>query len=388
MTARWAWGAALIFLCVCLDSRPARNASVFEELVSPGPVVEGHAKLESDCASCHKPFDKAAQRGLCLDCHKPIAADVGARLGFHGRQPTIATTQACSSCHTDHAGRAANIIKLESETFDHDLTDFPLSGGHIKPVCEACHQKGRKFRDAPIACIGCHQKDDVHKGSLGADCSTCHSAKSWKSISFDHDRDTKYPLTGKHRKVKCAECHRADTKVHPTPTTCLACHEAKDPHKGNLGPDCQACHVTRNWKKVTFDHGQSAFPLLGMHAKAKCADCHKTSEYKKTPMTCISCHEDKHHQGRLGSECARCHNAVAWKLYRFNHARDANYPLTGRHARIACTDCHAMPNPRTLELPVDCIACHRAEDVHKGKFGADCARCHRTSTWKRAYITP
>ena len=38
-----------------------------------------------ECANCHVKFDRAAQDGLCLDCHKEVGADVRAKQGYHGR---------------------------------------------------------------------------------------------------------------------------------------------------------------------------------------------------------------------------------------------------------------------------------------------------------------
>ena len=61
----------------------------------PGKVIAGHARYEEDCKSCHVRFDKGAQTGLCLDCHKEVASDVRARQGFHGRQKE----QECRACH-------------------------------------------------------------------------------------------------------------------------------------------------------------------------------------------------------------------------------------------------------------------------------------------------
>ena len=58
-----------------------------------------------------------------------------------------------------------------------------------------------------MACVSCHRKDDKHKGRFGDKCQTCHNAKAWDDVLFDHDRDTKYALRGKHRQAKCDSCH-------------------------------------------------------------------------------------------------------------------------------------------------------------------------------------
>jgi len=376
---------AMVLLAGLFAANGARAATIFDQLVTPGALSKAHEKLETDCLNCHKPFVKGAQDDLCAGCHKDIAADIAAKRGFHGRNPAVAVA-GCKTCHIEHGGRAADITRLDRKVFDHNLTDFVLTGGHIKTACDDCHKPGTKFRTAPRACISCHHKDDVHKGSLGEGCAACHGTASWKTVSFNHDRDTKYPLTGGHAKVSCEGCHKGEPKTHPTPTECAACHGAKDPHKGTLGPRCEACHNTTDWKQVLFDHDQSAFPLIGKHAKTTCASCHKTQDFKATPIACAPCHEDKHHEGRLGPDCGGCHNAVDWKMVRFDHERDARYALDGAHAIIACETCHVEKSPASLRLPTDCVACHKAEDVHHGAFGDDCAQCHRADSWKKAFI--
>ena len=88
------------------------------KLAMPGPVIEGHAKFESDCKRCHELFSKESQRKLCLDCHKPVAADIEAKQGFHGKSKDVGPAK-CRDCHTDHVGRETDIILLDVEVFDH-----------------------------------------------------------------------------------------------------------------------------------------------------------------------------------------------------------------------------------------------------------------------------
>ncbi|MDH4175848.1 MAG: cytochrome C, partial [Betaproteobacteria bacterium] len=76
-------------------------AQTLESVLSPGPVIKGHAKVENECSKCHVRFNRDAQDGRCLDCHKETAADVRAHVGLHGRQKP----QPCRECHTDHRGR-------------------------------------------------------------------------------------------------------------------------------------------------------------------------------------------------------------------------------------------------------------------------------------------
>ena len=356
------------------------KADLLERLVMPGELAQSHMKLEQDCGSCHASFDKKAQTGLCLACHKNVAADIGQRQGFHGRHDTTRTAE-CRTCHTDHQGRTAKIAPLESETFDHGNTDFPLLGAHQEAACRSCHAPERKFRDAPAACVECHRQNDRHQGRLGPRCADCHDPAAWSRARFDHDR-TGFALGGAHARVFCESCH-PDNRFADTAKTCNGCHAADDTHGGRYGERCESCHVTAAWRSLVFDHGRdTGFGLDGRHATARCEACHtRPLGNKPPPATCNACHaKDDKHQGRNGARCSACHTASNWKTVTFNHDRDTSFPLAGGHAKIACADCHA--DPAFKDRPgKTCAACHAPDDAHGGRLGRDCERCHNETGW-------
>ena len=232
---------ALAALAVAAGAGPAR-AQNFETAVMPGKVIEGHAKVESDCRQCHIRFDRAAQPRLCLDCHKEVAGDVRTGAGFHGRL----RERDCRKCHTDHRGREARIVLLDEKQFDHAATDFSLAGKHAAARCASCHRPGAKHRTAPSDCAACHRKEDAHQGRLGTACADCHHARDWKDARFDHAK-TRFPLLQRHVKVRCAACH-ADQRFADTPRDCLSCHRKDDTHKGQFGARCGSCHDAADWK--------------------------------------------------------------------------------------------------------------------------------------------
>ena len=85
-------------LAILAFSIPAHGDSA-NDLLMPGQVIQGHVKLEGECSNCHKPYDKAAQPGLCKDCHKDIAKDIADKHGFHG---LMKEEKPCKECHTEH----------------------------------------------------------------------------------------------------------------------------------------------------------------------------------------------------------------------------------------------------------------------------------------------
>ena len=378
MALRWlCW--ALFSACMWLTG-PAFGQGI-ESIVSPGKLVQSHAKVDDECKQCHMKFDRKAQDGLCMDCHKDVGVDVRGKTGFHGKMKP----QACRTCHTDHKGRTAAIAEFDKSKFDHTPTDFSLRAKHQKVECAKCHVSGKKFRDAPLECNACHRKDDVHKGSLGAKCADCHNENLWKEAKFDHDK-TRFALTGKHGDAKCADCHK-NNNYRETPQACYACHrkddESQKGHKGQYGEKCDNCHNAKLWKPSTFNHdADTRYALRGKHRTTACADCHTGHLYKvKASQECNSCHKkDDKHKESLGKECGNCHTERNWKESpKFDHEA-TTFPLLGKHAKTDCKECHK--SAMFKEAPKECIGCHKKDDKHVGNLGEKCAECHAERDWK------
>ena len=368
-----------IAILIPATSNPVRGANI-ETLLMPGEVIQGHAKLESECSSCHVRFRKGTQKELCLDCHKEVNKDIKGKRGYHGRLPDIANTD-CKSCHSEHLGREADIVHLDPLSFKHTQTDFPLRGAHTSVACSACHKAGKKYAEAPSRCSSCHGKQDPHKGNLGEDCQNCHTTQNWQKFDFDHDK-TDFPLHGAHRDTACNTCH-INERYKKTAKTCNSCHALDDVHKGVNGPDCADCHNERKWRESDFDHGRDTkFALKGKHADARCERCHVDPVKDKTPDTaCVSCHRgDDAHHGRYGTKCQSCHSETSWKKARFDHARSTKFPLEGRHEQLVCSACHRGDLYKE-QLSVQCNSCHQVDDVHRGQEGKQCERCHQASGW-------
>jgi hypothetical protein len=357
-------------------------AGALENLVMPGPVIEGHAKFETECTKCHSLFDKKTQNKLCRDCHKKVNKDLVDEKGFHGLTNDISKKE-CKLCHTDHEGRNKDIIHLDEDTFDHHFTDFPLKGVHVSVKCYNCHDSKKKYRESPVDCYSCHKSDDPHFERLGKKCQDCHKETAWSKAFFDHDKKTKFALKGKHRDIKCNSCH-PDERYKKTLKTCVGCHALNDVHRGDLGIKCKKCHTPKTWKKTSFDHDKDTkFALKDGHAKLKCSNCHKGNPKKeKLKMTCVSCHKnDDEHKGGFGPKCESCHNSKVWKEVHFNHDKDTKFKLVERHAKLLCQNCH-KGLPKKEKNKTKCFDCHKVDDVHKGQEGKKCGKCHDQQSWK------
>lgn len=190
------------------------------------------AHVATPCSSCHQPdFNEKPHFEItetaCIDCHLEDSP--------HGNQfLTDGVETACASCHiTDDW--------LDNSSFNHDDTEFPLTGAHVEATCASCHISSDPgaippgpavFRDTPLACNSCHEADDPHQGQFeNATCNTCHTTDQFLITAFDHD-NTAFPLTGEHVDVRCASCHVTETapdgqpfaRFKPLGTACQDCH--------------------------------------------------------------------------------------------------------------------------------------------------------------------
>jgi len=368
------------------------QADSLEKLLMPGEVISAHEKYEDSCDQCHDTGSKERQAQLCVACHdhENILDDLTNKTGFHGQLSTKAKED-CKHCHTEHIGRGADIVLLNTSTFDHHKTDFPLKGGHIKTQCKSCHKPDKKYSGAPSQCYSCHKESDIHDGKQGKKCESCHSPVNWKQNSFDHDK-TDFPLKNTHKETACASCH-INQKYKDTPKECSSCHQINDVHRGDFGNKCDTCHTSKKWDQIVFDHNKKTdFSLDGKHKQTDCTSCHRSGDLKpdhksptslksKLSTTCYSCHKnDDSHKSRNGKKCADCHTTSSWQKQKFNHDKKTDFPLLGKHKKASCNQCH-KGNIYKDKVKTDCYGCHKNDDAHKGKQGKKCDSCHNEQDW-------
>ena len=252
-----------------------------------------------ECKACHKTSLTAPlKHDRCTDCHSDFHKKEFAKSGV---------SPDCNTCHTNN-GFTPSTFTVEQ----HNKLKFKLEGAHLATACFACHKKGKDwtFKNMGTKCVDCHQ--NVHKGFMAdkfnpsENCTVCHNVKSWKAVSFDHNK-TKFKLIGAHTKTACAACHyrRNENGIKTqvfggTSQECAGCH--KDSHYGQFAvngkTDCARCHNNVDWHDSNFNHNSSRFKLDGRHANVKCEECHKPImnqkgkyiEYKFDDISCSKCH--------------------------------------------------------------------------------------------------
>jgi hypothetical protein len=225
-------------------------------MFSPGPLsardrpnvtlggVRSHADLAGRCSACHAPpwsGDTMAKR--CLDCHAYVREQIDQQRSLHGK---LSGAMRCQGCHSEHNGAHAALTSLAH--FDHDLTEFPLTGKHRTADCRSCHAEN-VFRGTPRTCVSCHAEPRAHKGRFGTDCAGCHSTTTWEGATFKHTFPLNHGLR-RGRTSTCATCHPAAGDYRTW--TCYGCHahqpariERKHVRKGiHEFQNCVRCHPT------------------------------------------------------------------------------------------------------------------------------------------------
>ncbi len=230
--------------CMTCHSMNSWKPATFDHNKTNFQLVGAHKT--TDCLFCHKNGQYKGTPSDCYLCHIT---------NFNGvTDPNHVTgnfDHNCSACHTTTAWKPA--------TFDHNKTNFKLTGAHVQTLCTKCHVGGKY-------------------AGTSSDCYTCHGTDYNNSINPNH-ATAKYPT------------------------------------------DCNSCHTTAAWKPSTFDH--TPFFPINSSAKHRpgrwnlCSDCHTNPTSAKV-FSCITCHEhnktemDKEHSGKSGysydsNACYRCH---------------------------------------------------------------------------------
>lgn len=369
-------------------------------------------QLGTNCKQCHseESFDfprslrrfnhnttrfplKGKHRSVgCAECHD---MNIGLRALFQDRNGV--RTQDCNTCHEDvHENKfGTNCIDchnekswttVETDGFNHDLTDFRLVGQHQSVDCRECHTESLTAPLAHNTCASCHE--DYHEGefvtnNVGPDCAECHNEDGFmpSTYTLEQHNQSNFPLEGAHIATPCFECHLQEEKwkFRQIGERCVDCHE--DVHQGYISAEfypnqaCERCHVADNWIDSRFDHQVTGFELLGKHAETTCMECHTVQEgsqnrYKgfvDTPSDCASCHED-FHEGQFEengvTDCARCHGFDNWEAEDFDHDL-TNFKLEGAHQTVACEACH-----KPIESDGKIITQYKFESF-------ECIDCHK-----------
>jgi hypothetical protein len=347
--------------------------------------LKGIHKIQ-DCSSCHPGETNMEKHRFqkdnfdCTSCHIDVHKS---ELGDN-----------CLKCHTEQTWT------VNSQSFDHNQTQFPLLNGHKGVLCNQCHfgESSSKFTATPTDCYSCHLDEFSLTGTIqypespnhsslnySQDCLLCHSTNKWKDAFFDHDA-TNFPLVGAHETTDCQSCH-ADGS-YDLPLSCDGCHIENgiatsnaalsgynhDTH--NINSNCESCHTSSIWSSIIFDHLN--------FSDQDCQDCHlpEHTDSQYPP----------HADGNIDTDCQLCHATTStWIIENFLHSSSqTGFELTGLHIPADCALCHL--NQIYDSTPQNCgnSVCHLNDfnattDPNHGEYGFPvgyCEHCHETLGWE------
>lgn len=252
------------------------------------------------CRSCHlmdTAFDAwkaSVHNGInCHDCHEATIVEKNKML-----IKTLLTNPKKVSERYGHFLVSSEICEKCHITKDVTLS-INRSYGHMKHVfmeqleCTQCHgTELHKFVPEERFCISCHMEKRVHGvgmegmaclgchvyGSEAADlrpsrerCLSCHariaSSQGINGTDF-------WPLEGPMA-FRCMKCHRPHSKVKPTSSDCLRCHNSvvelgkHGIHLEVVDGDCNTCHQPHAWR-VTREISEEL-----------CSSCHEPQPLRK-----------------------------------------------------------------------------------------------------------
>jgi predicted CXXCH cytochrome family protein len=355
------------------------------------PLAGAHST--ASCRACHESLDFKGTKLDCVSCH---ADKHRGELGAN-----------CARCHT-----ARSFLDREVMTKAHQLTRFPLEGGHLGVDCAGCHRPGAQgslqFVTTRSECVSCHKSNyDTAPNHLASNfptaCAGCHGQVAWNRVAGLGSGHPTAPiaLTGVHATRQCSDCHLAGQAYTAVRQTCDGCHHTDytgttDPNHTGAGfsVDCTDCHgLVAGWANAIYTrHPTSPVALTNAHASSRvsCTQCHTTSPYSTVKTTCDGCHHadyvattnPNHATAGYSTDCASCHQVVAnWAGAGVNHPTTP-IALTGVHANRLCTDCHLAGQAYSAAKQT-CDGCHHTDYAATtdpnhvaAAFSTTCTDCH------------
>ena len=361
------------------------------------------AHVQVACAQCHVggkyAGTSAAVRGLPPD---DLPED-------HQSEPRRRGLPAdCASCHT-----TAQLGRGQRST----TTPGPASRSPARtcrsPAPSATPEAGTRAR--PPSASGAtsptypedHQSEPRQRG-LPADLHHLPHHHGAGDRRLSTTATTRFPLTGAHVQVTCAQCH-VGGRYAGTPTTCVGCHLTT--YQRTTNPNHVAAGFPQDCSRLplhdaagpepTFNHSTTQFPLVGRHTSVACAACHAGGVYAGLATTCVSCHlanyqrttNPNHATAGFPQQCEVCHTPSGWTPSSFNHSFD---PVPAhRTAHVGCV--RELPRRRQVRrnahglllLPQDGVHFdHRIRITSAAGFPTTCQTCHTTTAWSGRDVQP
>lgn len=346
------------------------------------------AQENADCMLCHADKTQMGKRqGKTISVfvnEKKFAASV------HGTVP-------CVGCHSDLAGQefphAEDLAAVDCGTCHAEQQEQHAKSLHGKairrgdplaPQCKDCHgthdilprndpNSQVAALKVPFLCGKCHQEGTpvMRQREIHQD----HILENFSESIHGEGLLRKGLIVAPH----CASCHTAHSILpHTDPNSSIA--------RRNIAATCTKCHAqieTVHRKVIRGELWEKQ-----EHVLPACVDCHQPHKIRKVYYT----------QGMADADCMRCHDDPQVKASKDGRSLfvDFDEVKRSRHAKIACSQCHAEVNAskvrpcESIVNKVDCSSCHAeiAQQFNQSMHGElvakndpngpTCKECHGT----------
>ena len=241
--------------------------------------------------------------------------------------------QTCATCHTT--------ARWTGATFDHTRARVPAHRRARAGRLRAVPRRGRSRRHAhrllglPPRHFPEDHQSQPRRRRLPADLRHLPHHHELAGRDLQPHHGTKFPLTGAHVPVACAQCH-VGGRFAGTPTDCVGLpprdfQRTTNPNHVAAGfpQTCATCHTTAALDGGHLQpHAGTSFPLTGAHVQVACAQCHVGGRFAGTPTVCSGCHlatfqkttNPNHVTAGFPQTCDTCHTTTALEAATFDHA--------------------------------------------------------------------
>jgi predicted CXXCH cytochrome family protein len=409
---------------------PARRQERARQLATHGPLTRSHAAWEMQCEACHTPFqaigvetwaipvfgDARLSSQRCQACH-------AAGLHHVRQQPP---DPACASCHHDHQGRDASLVRNGDQQCVQCHADLVahVQGGATGAaprvsrfdVSTDSHPEFRSTKDPDPGHI---KFDHARHLTLGMGTEKFGRLQTLEMIpEADRPRYEKYAQGAKGLiQLDCVACHQlsrddpGSSAPSPPPrsgpaymlpvnyqTHCRACHPLGfDPSADSLVMEhplqTDAVDATL-WQTYTMEYlrqnpalldqrisprpvpGRSEPPAL---VEARAAIDRKVAGAERILFT--KCNECHYFQDGAGKECTP---PVRWDPTRPVRSMATNIPLVWwrsaafthtAHRGVSCRSCHERAYPDSKDASGTPNPSHQSKDVLLPSK-SECLQCH------------
>lgn len=209
--------------CAACHSPQDWEEAAFDHSQTDFPLTGGHRQVS--CSDCHVGGVYAGTPQDCFACHSGDDAHNG-QFGTD-----------CAACHSPE--------DWENASFDHSLSNFPLTGAHESVECAQCHINN-VFAGTPTQCADCHVDPEFHRGQFGLACADCHNTSAWAPARYELAHQ--FPLNHGEGASSCRVCHPSALSQY----TCYGCHEHTEANIASKHREegisdfqnCMRCHPT------------------------------------------------------------------------------------------------------------------------------------------------